>query len=145
MKFNWGTGAFILFGTFVIFMLVMVYLSTQQKSELVTEDYYEKELAFKEILKKEARTEQLSEKLTWQIINNQLRIQFPKEVGEIIMGEIIFFKPSNQNDDKKISFQTTTSFHSIDISKFSAGMYQLKIDWSANNIEYYNEEVIDLP
>jgi len=145
MRFNWGIGAFIFFGTFVFFMIGMVYLSTQQKSELVTEDYYEKELAFKEILKKEARTAKLSEKLSWQIINNQLSIQFPKEIGENIMGEITFFKPSNQNDDKKISFQTSSNSHSIDVSKFSSGMYKLKIDWMSNDITYYNEEVIDLP
>ena len=145
MKFNWGTGIFIFFVIFVIFMLTMVYLSSQQKSELVTEDYYENELAFKEIIKKEARTAKLSEKLSWQIINKQLIIQFPREVGEIITGEITFFKPSNQNDDKKISFQTSSNNYSIDVSKFFSGMYQLKIDWSANNIEYYNEEVIDLP
>ena len=145
MKFNWGTGIFIFFGVFVIFMLSMVYLSSQQKNELVTEDYYKKELAFKEVLKKQERTEQLSEKLRWRITNEHLEIIFPKEVGSKIKGDLIFFKPSNQKDDKIFSFQITKNTYRINISEFSSGMYKLKIDWVANNISYFNQEIIDLP
>jgi hypothetical protein len=145
MKFNWGTGAFTLFGGFVIFMLGLVYFASQQSNELVTEDYYEKELEFKEIIKKQARTEKLSEQIQLKIENNVFSIIFPEEVGINISGKVIFFKPSSKNDDKEIPFQINSNNYNINTSDFSSGMYKVKIDWKANGIEYYNEKEIIFP
>ncbi|MBL4592401.1 MAG: FixH family protein [Flavobacteriales bacterium] len=145
MKINWGTGAFIFFGGFVVFMLSLVYLSTQQRNELVTEDYYEKELDFKEILKKKERTNLLSEQLEWKIENNEFIVSFPKDVGSNISGTIIFFKPSSQKDDKEIPFQINSNIYRINIKDYSKGMYKIKIDWKVNNTEYYDDDQIIIP
>ena len=82
MKFNWGTGAFMLFGAFAIFMSGLAIFASLQRNELVTEDYYEKELEFKEVQKKQERTSKLSEQLDWEIGNDQFVINFPKEVKD---------------------------------------------------------------
>ena len=145
IKINWGTGAFIFFGFFVVFMLGMVYLTTQQRNELVTEDYYEKELDFKEILKKKEKTNLLLERLKWDIKNDEFIVSFPKDVDSKISGKIIFFKPSNKKDDKEIPFNINSHTHRINIKHFSKGMYKIKIDWEAKNIEYYNEFEIVIP
>ena len=145
MKINWGTGAFIFFGVFVTFMLSLVYLTTLQRNELVTEDYYEKELDFKEVLKKKERTNLLSERLTWIIENNELIVSFPKEVGTKISGKIIFFKPSSQKDDKEIPFQINSSTYGVNLKSFSKGMYKLKIDWQANDVKYYSDDQLVIP
>jgi len=145
MKINWGTGAFIFFGAFVIFMLGLVYLASQQSHELVTDDYYEKELEFKETLKKQAQTQQLTEQLSCNIKENQLTIKFPKEVSETISGKLFFFKPSNEKDDKTIPFETSSNEYTVDVATFSSGMYKLKIDWQTNEVAYFNEKVIVIP
>ena len=145
MKITWGTGAFIFFGVFVLFMLGLVYLTTQQSNELVTEDYYEKELDFKEVLKKKERTNLLSEQLTWTIENNELIVSFPNEIGKNISGKIIFFKPSSQKDDKEIPFQINSNTYKVNVKDFSKGMYKIKIDWQANDVEYFNEDQLVIP
>ena len=145
MKITWGTGAFIFFGVFVLFMLGLVYLTTQQINELVTEDYYEKELDFKEVLKKKERTNLLSEQLTWTIENNELIVSFPNEIGKNISGKIIFFKPSSQKDDKEIPFQINSNTYKVNVKDFSKGMYKIKIDWQANDVEYFNEDQLVIP
>ena len=65
MKLNWGIFAFGLFGSFALFMIGLAIYASQQTNELVTEDYYEKELEFKEVLKKQERTKLLNSELTW--------------------------------------------------------------------------------
>ena len=52
MKFNWGTGITIFFLSFVVFMLFMAYKCFQTDFDLVTEDYYAKELVYQETIKK---------------------------------------------------------------------------------------------
>jgi len=145
MKFNWGTGAFMLFGSFALFMTGLAIFASMQRNELVTENYYEKELEFKEVLKKQDRTNLLSEQLNWEIENNQFVINFPKEVGSNISGNVVFFKPSSEKDDQSIDFKITSNNYKIDISEYSSGMYKVKINWQANSVEYYNEGEIVIP
>jgi len=145
MKLNWGVGAFSLFGAFVIFMLSLVYYASLQRNELVTEQYYEKELEFKEVIKKQEQTESLSEQLSWNIHDNTINIKFPNEIKDDVSGKIFFFKPSNKSDDIVIPFQTKSGVYVVDISHFSSGMYKMRIDWQSNNKEYYNEEEIVVP
>jgi len=145
MKFNWGTGAFLLFGSFAIFMIGLAIYASQQTNELVTEDYYEKELEFKDVLVKQEKTNLLSEQLSWKIENNSFIVHFPEEIKNTISGKIIFFKPSSQKDDKEIAFSISENVYKLDLSNFSKGMYKVKIDWNANATEYYNEEEVVIP
>lgn len=145
MKLNWGIFAFGLFGSFALFMIGLAIFASQQTNELVTDDYYEKELEFKEVLKKQERTNELTEQLTWKVKDNNFIINFPKEINDEITGTIVFFKPSSEKDDKEISFQTSTNNYKFDISNYSSGMYKMKIDWDANYTEYYNEDQIVIP
>ncbi|TXB67011.1 hypothetical protein FRY74_02170 [Vicingus serpentipes] len=145
MKFNWGTGAFILFGGFVVFMLGLVFYASKQSHELVTENYYEKELEFKDVLIKQELTEKLTEQLQIEVKDKELILNFPKEVGNNVSGKLFLFKPSNINDDKEISFTTDNNLKTIDLSEFSTGMYKLKVNWNAGENEYYNEEEIVIP
>ena len=53
-KFNWGWKIAILYGGFVCFMLVMVFIASNQKVELVTTNYYEEELKYQSHIDKMA-------------------------------------------------------------------------------------------
>ena len=145
MKFNWGTGAFILFGSFASFMVGLAIFASMQRNELVTDDYYEKELEFEVIQKKQERTAMLSEQTELKIENNQLVVHFPKEIGGEISGNIVFFKPSNQKDDQSIDFKTNSGSYKLELGAYSSGMYRVKINWSSNGVEYYDEREIIIP
>lgn len=90
MKFNWGVFAFSLFGVFVVFMLGMVYFATKQNNELVTENYYEKELEFKDILVKKEHSALLLEQVTYQADLKSFNIVFPTEITTPIRVTLFF-------------------------------------------------------
>ena len=52
MKFNWGVGIFTFYGLFVVFILALVFRSSQENYDLVTEDYYQQEIRFEEVINK---------------------------------------------------------------------------------------------
>ena len=54
MKFNWGTGVIIGFGTFMAFILSFVFLvqsNSKYDNELVADDYYKQESKVQHIRK----------------------------------------------------------------------------------------------
>lgn len=145
MKFNWGVFAFSLFGVFVVFMLGMVYFATKQNNELVTENYYEKELEFKEILVKKEHSALLLEQVTYQADLKSFNIVFPTEITTPISGNIVFYKPSDLKADKSFPLEVKNNAQTFQFSAFEKGMYHVKIDWKANDIEYYHELTLVTP
>lgn len=145
MKINWGIFAFSLFGVFVVFMLGMVYFATKQNNELVTENYYEKELEFKEILVKKEHAALLTEQVTYQADSKSFNIVFPTEITTPISGNIVFYKPSDLKADKSFILEVKNNIQSFPFSAFEKGMYHVKIDWKANDVEYYHELTLVTP
>ena len=79
---NWGYK--ILFG-YVIFIagiLFMVLKSSTQKIDLVTADYYAKELKYQEKIDEGNRVSALSEEIRYQIKDKEIAIYFPKDFAE---------------------------------------------------------------
>lgn len=145
MKFNWGVFAFSLFGVFVVFMLTLVYFATKQNNELVTDNYYEKELEFKEVLVKKQNTTKLTEQVIFNITNENIEVLFPKEISKQITGKMYFYKPSNEQLDKEFVIKLINYTQQIPLQPFQKGMYHVKIDWKANNTDYFNEISIVIP
>lgn len=146
MKFNWGVGITIFIILFVGFMVMMVLKAGKQNHELVTDDYYEKELEFKDILvKKENALQTFSEQLKITIEGDHVLFSFPKEVNSEIKGSIYFFKPSKESDDATFDVKTSDNQQQIHLNKLSSGMYKVKVDWNVNGEEYYNESTLVIP
>jgi|SRR5690554_48173 len=145
IKWNWGTKIAILYSSFVLFMLGMVYFSFIQKYDLVTENYYAKELTFQDKIDSRERYKNLNQEMQIVIEGNMLSIIFPHLDSEIIEGEIACFRPSDIDKDFNLAINPTTNKQSIPLNKFSKGKYLLKIDWKVANQEYYTERSIIIP
>lgn len=147
MKLNWGTGIAIFIGIFIITMVSMVFKASQQSHELVTTDYYAKELDFQNLLQKSKRTLATFEQpIKTKIVANKLELTFPDEVeNERITGSIYFFKASNQNKDLNVPIKTENRKQFFELSDFTRGKYDLKIEWKVNQDEYYTELEIRIP
>ncbi len=145
-KFNWGWGIAIFYSTFVVFMLFMVWRSTQMKSELVTDDYYGKELKYQEQLDKMKRSNGLSQPLNWTVENKQVTLNFPRDVlGKDVKAKILFYRPDNSHGDFNVTCNPdSTGMCVVTSDKFSKGNYKMEVDWSADKQTYYNEGIIKI-
>ena len=143
-KINWGVGIGIFFTCFVLFLVGNLIFSATQKVDLVSGDYYQKELAYQSQIDKQSRTKKLPQQL--KIIHGEatIALQFPDTLkGKAFGGEIIFFRPSNSKLDTKLPVKVNeNNLQVIDIRGFQKGLWRMKIDWSADGISYYNEETI---
>ena len=143
-KLNWGHGILIAIIIMVLAILTLVFKITHEKIELVTEDYYPKELKYEEEIQKRKSTEELKDKLVVEV-GDSIRISFPKDFSEpaLVKGEIWFYKASNMSDDLKDRINLKDGLVlSYPLSKFSSGKYDVIIDWKYREKSYYYKESV---
>jgi nitrogen fixation protein FixH len=145
-KFNWGWGLALTYSSFVAFMLFMVWQSTVMKTELVTSDYYGKELKYQEQLNKMKRAGSLGDTISWTVNSKQVMLNFPKQVvGKNVKADVLFYKPDNSLRDFNVSCHPdSTGSCLIASDKFHHGVYKMEIDWSAGGQTYYTEGIINI-
>ena len=122
-------------------------MCVNQKIDLVSEDYYLKELVFQKKIDETKNADALDEKITHRITDKNIEIKFPIVFkGKKVTGEIVFFRPSDASKDYKTSvLMNLQEEQSIPINNLCKGMYKMQIDWKANDTAYFNEETIVIP
>ena len=78
---NWGHKILIVYAVFVGGMLFLAFKSSKQNVDLVTEDYYAKELQYQQKIDELKRTASLSAPVNFEVVNHALTIRFPKDFG----------------------------------------------------------------
>jgi hypothetical protein len=143
LKLNWGSYITISFVLFASFILYLVYRSSQYKVDLVSEDYYLRELNYQQQLDKMNNANGNKATLVWT--DSTLRVQFP-ELKEIQEGRLSFLRPSNSDFDKSFPVSKTEGFvKEISYQELKHGLYTLSIEWQDADKAYYQEEQIMVP
>jgi hypothetical protein len=123
----------------------MVVISMRQKVDLVSADYYAKELNYQSDINKMANAKALKTPLKCSLVNNTVQLIFPEEHAEkSIEAKAFVYKPSDNKSDKEIKFTTEDGRYVLSTEGFVKGMYKIKVDWKVDNIEYQTETVIVL-
>lgn len=143
MKFNWGTGIAIFYSIFAIMIVFMVVKANQNKMDLVTEHYYEKELDFEKKQMKTINASKLSSGIKMQRINDELRIALPSEFeGNAWEAELFFYCPSDAKKDRKIVIKGDKSVYNYKLDNSFKGYYQIELDVRLNKESYFTSQVI---
>ncbi len=142
MKFNWGTGIALFYGLFVVVLVAAVIKSTQYDNSLVSDHYYADDLAYQQHYVKLVNSKSLLEDVKIVRSEEAVRLTFPQEVG-VIQGEIIFFCPSDSQQDFKLPIELDADKKQVvPIKQIKKGLWKVKVDWQADGKPYYKEETI---
>ena len=82
-KINWGTGIIITFIVFIISVLTQVIFYMNTDVDLVTDNYYEKELSYDEHISKINNTGTLGHDLNIEYFRDTIIIRFPTNMRMI--------------------------------------------------------------
>ena len=147
INISWGTKIAVLYSAFVLMIGVMVYMCINQKVDLVSDDYYERELAFQDKINEMNNANALPEKITHIISASKIQLQFPELFKDKkVNGEVYFFRPSDKLKDFKTIINLNEHVQQvIALNNLSKGMYKMQISWTANEKKYFTEEVIVIP
>jgi len=145
MKIHWGTAIAIFYSCFVATMISVVIFSTKNKSYLVQENYYAKDLAYEAFRSKRENANKMAEpiKIDYSQEDRIVVLTFPLGM-EKSQGEVMLYRPSNKSFDKKTRIvldenrQMSIKLKDLDPS----GLWKIKVDWSSKEKKYFTEEKI---
>lgn len=140
---NWGYKILMVYILFIAGIMVMVFKSSSENTDLVTPDYYEKELQYQQKIDETSRTSALSAKVTVELKEQMIHIQLPPEMtGKEVKANLLLYCPSDKRKDLKADFTTTDGRIRFPLPASSKGAFELKLNWIANGITYYHENKI---
>lgn len=146
MTINWGHKLAIVYIAFVLFMFFLVYKSSQSDFQLVTKDYYKEELAYQQVIDGTNRANELSTSLSIEQQQGKVIIQLPAEMkGKTTEGEIWFYCINNNKNDVRLKLAVNEEGKQvIEAGILNAANYKVKINWKADNLNYYSEKSVSI-
>jgi hypothetical protein len=144
---HWGKKIVILYIGFVIMVLASVFFAMNQRVDLVTDNYYEKELKYQEQIDKSQRTKILNEKTDIQLLEKNVKMKFPVLPDKNNSKDfILFYRPSDISKDFKVAISTDSlGIQLVSTEKLSKGFWKIKLYWTSHGIEYYDEGMVNVP
>ncbi len=147
MKINWGVGiviGFIIFMSFILFMVVKMMTNDNLNHDLVTEDYYKKELVFQEEIDAETNAQLLEENIAIIRDENVLVIVFPSQFTlSKIEGKVSFYRPSNKKLDFEIPIVLSSNKLIIPKKQLVDGRWNISVIWEYEGVKYlYRDKIL---
>ncbi|MEM9142072.1 MAG: FixH family protein [Bacteroidota bacterium] len=146
MKINWGTGivlAFIGFIGFILFFVVRMNMDQRADHDLVTDEYYQKELAYQKEIDAETNTKALREPIQLQKTKEGLLIQFPRSMNtQNIKGTVSLYRPSNKHLDFDLPIRLSNTHLLIPDNRLLDGRWDIKLFWEYGGKPYLYKESI---
>lgn len=142
---NWGYKILTVYIVFILGIVFMVFKSSTQNTDLVTTDYYAKELIYQDKIDEAARVAALSAPVTCEIKNNELIIVFPRDFkGRQLTGEVVLYCPSDEGKDVKKNFTVQDNAVIVTVPEINKGLHEIHLGWKDGEVTYYLEKKIFL-
>lgn len=140
---TWPVAIAFVYSVFVLTLIGMVIFSSRNTVDLVSDDYYQEEIAFQKQIDRVKRSRNLPDQLscTYDQQNACIVIRFPvTPSAENIRGKIHLFRPSDAAQDKYTQIRTDSENRQIlSTHNLSHGFWRIKIKWTTGQEEYFNE------
>jgi hypothetical protein len=141
---NPGKWIVVVFILFTAFIGTLVTICVREDISLVAKDYYSQELVYQEQISRMNNAAALTEKPDIIITQDFIRVTFDS-LSFIEHGKLELFCPSDSKMDR--SFQIPESDDqkfTYALSGLKPGMYRVKLLWSMEGKDYYQEEIVNL-
>lgn len=143
MKISWGHKIALVYLAFIAGIMFLAYKASQQKFDLVTEDYYGEELKYQNVIDQKDRVTQLSSAPVITHSVNEVKVQLPGEfTGKAVKGELYLYRPSDATKDLRQPFAINGNYFRLQLPQSLSGMYDVKLSWQANGQTFFNEQKI---
>ncbi len=147
MKINWGTGLVIVMVLFIAFIMYFVIkISTDKKYDydLVTEEYYKKEMVYQEEIDAEENSNTLEGSISGEKTPEGWMVTFPKNIDYTkIEGTVFLYRPSNKQLDFKLPLKLSSPNLLIPDHLLVAGRWNTIVQWTYEGENYlYKKEIV---
>lgn len=137
---KWVVVSFVLFAAFIA---TLVTVCVRQDVSLVSQNYYQEELQFQSQIDRKHNTTLLANKPLVAVEGKMLTLALNQE-ATVTEGTVQVFCPSNARMDRSFRVSPQSPTQSFDLNELDGGMYRVKLRWTMNDKQYYQEQIIHL-
>ncbi len=141
---NWGHKILIVIIVFLVAMLGMVFYASMQTNEMVDENYYQKEMAYQNVIN--AKQNLLNVSSDNVVSQTMMEVVITLPIGtfeKLEKGHIELMRNDAAAKDVHMDIKAHGNnryvFPKSDLSK---GMYKARVSWVSRGVEYYKEETV---
>lgn len=142
---SWGIRITALYLGFVALILTLVFISSHQKVELESKDYYKQELAYQDKIDAIQNANNLSIPISYSVSGKSIVLTIPNDLNtNDFSGEVYLLKPSDSSKDLQLKLNPNKSgIITLNNQKITQGVYKMKITVKSGGKEYIKEEVVN--
>jgi hypothetical protein len=134
-------------GAFVVFILGtagLIVLACSQRIELVSSDYYEREIKFQNQIDRLERTRLLGKQasISYDAQLSALTVSLPPDqVSKNLTGHISLYRPSAAGLDRQVPLQPAPDgVQRLDTSGLMPGLWKVRVFWNSGPEEYLMDQ-----
>jgi hypothetical protein len=141
MKINWGTKIAILYISFALLIVTLVFLSMRQKIDLESKDYYAKELAFQSRIDATNKANSCAETIQYEFKKDAILLHInPVFLSSDFKGDVYFYRASDSDMDKRWALQFDADGNQVlPLSDFKKGTYEMELNWQSRSENYFKK------
>ncbi len=142
---HFGKKIVLFYLAFVALILTLVFLSYSQKVELVSKDYYTKELAYQKQIDAAKNAQAIQKDISFEFLPEKALIRMNHSVFKgNLHGEIIFYHVAESSNDVHVPLNLVNNEQEINTGTFKKGTYRVMLTWQDDEKQYYVEKLIAL-
>jgi|LakMenEpi03Oct11_1017367.scaffolds.fasta_scaffold07218_2 hypothetical protein len=143
---NWGYKIIAVYVLFVAGIVFLVIKSSMENTDLVTSDYYEKELKYQQTIEQQKRASQLSSDVKINVKDHTLEIVLPEEMNrQEVKADVLLYCASDKRKDIHRQLDTKNAILYLPIQADTKGSFDVKLNWTANGNSFYSETKLLIP
>ena len=139
---NWGKSLILVMAIFITFIMVMVVKMISTNPDLVSDDYYQKEIDYEQEIVAVKNMQKLNAKTTIELTDDFLIFNLPVDVKTSDVT-IELIRPNDQKLDRTFVV-TDTKTYMIPISKLQKGKYSVVMSFKVDSVFCMQKEAIDV-
>jgi hypothetical protein len=131
----------------VIFLVGFVIWAIGQREDLVSADYYEREVRFQLHLDKLNRSQSFAREtiVAFEPEKQVIVVMLPPEQSCNVTGKIHLYRPSDARLDFEVPLTPDIEGRQrIDAKELALGLWKVRVSWSANGQAYFRDQAVNI-
>jgi hypothetical protein len=129
----------------VIFLGSFVVWAMRQREDLVSADYYEREVRYQQQLDSMNRSHGLAAQVvvTFDPAQQAIIITLPAGQTQGATGRVHLYRPSDARLDRELPLALNAQgVQRLDAKELSGGLWKVRVKWNANGQEYFLDQPV---
>ena len=142
----WPYAIIMAFTIFISGTVALVVLACSQRVDLVSSDYYEREIKFQSHLDRLRRTRNLNVQasVAYEIAAQRITISLPTDqIRQAVSGRVALYRPSAAGLDRQMALAPNQNgVQVVDAKDLQRGLWRVRVSWTVGENDYFIDQKI---